>query len=169
MSYTSTVSAPRRQFHPVFWLKTFTDGPTSARWSKLLSWGATGVLRVPAVFRECILRVVFRGSVLRILSIYQVFRGSILRIIRYSQYSNCSDSQYSQYSGLRYCSYCQYSQYSGLQYCSYFQYSQYEMYSILGVYSKYEVYWEHLCNVANSRSRAFRLSTCMQEKVPTRA
>ena len=155
MSYTSTVSAPLRQFHPVFWLKTFTDGPTSARWSKLLSWGATGVLRVPAVFRECILRVVFRGSVLRILSIYQVFRGSILRIIRYSQYSNCSDSQYSQYSGLRY--------------CSYFQYSQYEMYSILGVYSKYEVYGEHLCNVANSRSRAFRLSTCMQEKVPTRA
>ena len=76
-------------------------------------------LRVPAVFREYILRVlaVFRGSVLRILSILQVFRGSIPRILRYAQYS------------------C----------CSYSQYSQYEMYSILRVYSKYEVYWEHLC------------------------
>ena len=45
MSYTSTVSAPLRQFHPVFWQKTFTDGPTSARWSKLLSWGTAGVLK----------------------------------------------------------------------------------------------------------------------------
>ena len=45
MSNTSTVSGPLRQFHPVFWQKTFTDGPTSARSSKLLSRGATGVLK----------------------------------------------------------------------------------------------------------------------------
>ena len=45
MSYTSPVSAPLRQVHPFFWQKTFTDGPTGARWSKLLSWGATGVLK----------------------------------------------------------------------------------------------------------------------------
>ena len=85
-------------------------------------------------------------------SLLQVFRGSILRILQYSQYSccsysqysYCSYSQYSQYSGLRYCSYSQYSQYSGLQYCSYSQYSRCEMYSILRVYSKYEVYWEHV-------------------------
>ena len=76
--------------------------------------------------------------------------GSILGILRHSQYSYCSYSQYSQYSGLRYCSYSQYSQYSGLQYCSYSQYSQYEMCSILRVYSKYEVYWEHLCNTSNT-------------------
>ena len=55
MSYTSTVSATIRQFRLVFRKKTFTDGPTSARWSKLLSWGATGVLGVQAVFREYIL------------------------------------------------------------------------------------------------------------------
>ena len=29
MSYASTVSAPIRQFHPVFWQKTCTYGPTS--------------------------------------------------------------------------------------------------------------------------------------------
>ena len=82
MRYTSTVSAPLRQFHPVVWQKTFTDGPTSTRWSKLLSWGATGVLRVPAVFREYILRVL----------------GSI---------SGCctADILYSKYSGVRYCGY----------------------------------------------------------------
>ena len=50
MSNTSTVSASLPQFHPVFWQKTFSDGPTSARWSKLPSWGATGVLRVPAIY-----------------------------------------------------------------------------------------------------------------------
>ena len=74
-------------------------------------------------------------------SILQVFRGSILRIRRYSQYS--------------YCSYSQYSQYSGLQYCSYSEYSQYELYSILRVYSKYEVYWEHLCSIVPHRQLAF--------------
>ena len=72
-------------------------------------------------------------------SILQVFRGSILRIRRYSQYS--------------YCSYSQYSQYSGLQYCSYSEYSQYELYSILRVYSKYEVYWEHLCKLPHPPAR----------------
>ena len=128
MSYTPTVSAPLRQFHPVCWQKTFTHGPTSPRWSKLLSWGAT------AAFKST-------GSISGVYTADTLYsRGSILRILRHSQYSYCSYSQYSQYSGLRYCSYSQYSQYSGLQYCSYSQYSQYEMYSILRVYSKYVVY-----------------------------
>ena len=39
LSNTSTVSAPLRHFHPVFWQKTFTDGPTSARWSKFIFSG----------------------------------------------------------------------------------------------------------------------------------
>ncbi|CAM9818288.1 unnamed protein product, partial [Laminaria digitata] len=47
------------------------DGPASGHLSKLLWGGATGEVRVPAVFR---------GSLLRILPILQVFRGSILRI-----------------------------------------------------------------------------------------
>ncbi|CAM9152805.1 unnamed protein product, partial [Laminaria digitata] len=47
MSCTPTVSAPFRQFRPLFRQNNMLDGPTSARWSKLLSWGATGVLRVP--------------------------------------------------------------------------------------------------------------------------
>ena len=50
MSYTSTVSASLRQFLPCFRQKTFTDGPTSARWSKLLSWGAAGVLEYRQYF-----------------------------------------------------------------------------------------------------------------------
>ena len=155
MSYTSTVSPSLRQFHLFFCQKTFTDGPTSALWSKLLLWGATGVRRVPAVFGEYTLRVlaVFRGSVLRMLSILQVFRGSILWILRYSQCSYCSYSHYSQYSGLRYCSYSQHPQYSGLLYFSYSQYSQYETYSIRRVYSKYEVYWEHLCKLPHPPAR----------------
>ena len=105
-------------------------------------------LRVLAVL------AVFRGSVQRILYVVQAFRGPILRILRYSQYSYCSYSQYSQYSGLRYCSYSQYSQYSGLQYCSYSQYTQCEMYSILRAYSRYEVYWEHLCKVRFAQTEA---------------
>ena len=147
MSNTSTVSGPLRQFHPVIWQKTFTDGPTSARSSKLLSRGATGVLKSTGSISR-----VYTASTRSISgfctadTLYsQVFRGSILlRILRYLQHAYCSYSQYSQYYGLRYCSYSQYSQYSGLQYCSYSQYSQYEMYPILRVYSKYEVHWEHL-------------------------
>ena len=52
-------------FIPFFLQKSFTDGPTSGSWSKLLSGAATGVLRILAVFREYILRVLemFTGSI----------------------------------------------------------------------------------------------------------
>ena len=60
----------------------------SHEWSKLLSWGAAGVLKVPAVFREYILRVYFgvRYCGCSLPGILQVFRESMLRILRYSQY-----------------------------------------------------------------------------------
>ena len=86
-------------FVPIVFQKTFSDGPTSGSWRKLLSVGATGVLRVPTVFRDYVLRVlaVFRGSVLRILSdsqqyfgirccgyslFFEVFRGSVVRVLQ---------------------------------------------------------------------------------------
>ena len=105
MSNTSTVSATLRQFHSVFWQETFTDGPTSALWIKFLSWGANGVLRVQAVFREYILceysqyfGVLYCGH-----SLYPKhpsISGSILRILRHLQYSYCSYSENSQYEAL---------------------------------------------------------------------
>ena len=147
MSYTPTVSAPLRQFHPVCWQKTFTHGPTSPRWSKLLSWGATAAFKstgsISGVYTADTLYS--RGSILRILRHSQYSYSSYSQYSQYSGFRYCSYSQYSQYSGFRYCSYSQYSQYSRLQYCSYSQYSQYEMYSILRVYWNYEVCWGPLC------------------------
>ena len=147
MSYTSPVSAPLRQVHPFFWQKTLTDGPTGARWSKLLSWGTAGVLK-----RAGNTSGVSSASTSSI-SFGVLYYGYTIKYfgVRYCGYSGTRSAltshtpQYSQYSGLRYCSYSQHSQYSGLQYCSYSQYSQYKMYSILRVYLKYEVYWQHLC------------------------
>ena len=124
------------------------DGPTSGSWSILLSVGATGVLRVLAVFRDYLLRVLseFRGSVLRILRALQIFRGLILRVLPVLGVLSCSYSKYAQYLGLQYCSFSQYSQHLGRQY-SKLQYST--KYSVRNVgtsrvYLKYQVYWEHL-------------------------
>ena len=82
MSNTSTVSASLPQFHPVFWQKIFTDGPTSARWSKLLSWGATGVLKSTG-------------------SISGVYAASTCSISGFFT----ADTLYSKYFGVRYCGY----------------------------------------------------------------
>ena len=82
-------------FVPIVFQKTFSDGPTSGSWRKLLSVGATGVLRVPTVFRDYVLRVlaVFRGSILRILLVLQVFRGPILWMMPVLGVLYCSYSQ----------------------------------------------------------------------------
>ena len=126
ISYSSTVSAPLRLFHPFFWQKPFTDDPTSASWNMLLSWGGTGVLRYfGSIYCECsqYFRVLYCGYSMRpsisgfdtadnlvpavllllILLVLPVFWHSILL----------------------------YSQYWCHQYCSYSHYAQYEMYSIL--------------------------------------
>ncbi|CAM9334530.1 unnamed protein product, partial [Laminaria digitata] len=118
--------------------------PISGCWGKLLSGGAHGVLSVPAVFRECILRVltVFRPSVLLILPVLAVFREFILRflllelpvlvVFRPSELLVLPVLAVFRTPVLRYS-----------------QYSQYKMYWILRVFSEYEVYWEHLCNIAH--------------------
>ena len=141
MSYTSTVSAPLR-FIP-FLAENFPRRSHECSFEKINFVGSNGVLRVfGSIYFEYsqYFGVLYCGY-----SILQVFG------VRYCGYSGTRSAltshtpQYSQYSGLRYCSYSQHSQYSGLQYCSYSQYSQYKMYSILRVYLKYEVYWQHLC------------------------
>ena len=77
-----TVSAPLRQFHPVFFAENFTDDPTSARLSKLLSWGATGV----------------RKSTGSISGVYTASTNSISGFCT-------ADTLYSKYFGVRYCGY----------------------------------------------------------------
>ena len=104
-------------FMPVVLPNTFTDGPTSGRWSTV---GATGViiLRLLAVFREDILRVSQYFEVLYCgyCPYSQVLRGSILRVLPVPGVLYCSNSPYSQYLGIEYCSYSQYSHYLGRQY-----------------------------------------------------
>ena len=67
--------------------EAFADGPTSGCWSTLFSVGATGVFRVLRTLTGSISRFLylecsqsFRGSALRVLPPLQVFRGSILRV-----------------------------------------------------------------------------------------
>ena len=75
MKYTSTVCAPRvdnSQAHCSA-QKSLTDGSTSGSWSKLLSMGATGILRALAVLREYVLRGVCTASILSVSRCYVYF------------------------------------------------------------------------------------------------
>ena len=91
------------------------DGPSRGRSSKLLSRGATGVLKSILAASSSI----YFGSILRVLAI---FRGSIYS--GYSVYCNvsisdvCAAGVACSARGSLYCSSCsQHSHYLGLQYC----------------------------------------------------
>ena len=138
----STICAPCRNF-TIILQKTFTDGPTSGRWSKLLSVGATRVLKSTGSISG--LRTATTRSTSRFCTV---------------------DTGYTpKYFGVRYCGYCLYS-----GFCTAHLHSQCSMWSftrsadaastpilsVLGVrdvidtpeYTReYEAHWEHLCCV----------------------